>query len=323
MIAVQLPDGAALGRTVNSLNEATKIALATPGVKQVITIAGISVLDNSATLSNAGVNYVIFDDWDKRAKAKGQDLVSLLTGLQRKIESISDGRAFVLVPPPIQGIGNAGGFQMQVQLLGGSFNYTKLNDATQAVVNTAKANPQMQRILTTFRPDAPHVGLTVDRVQAETLQVPVGDVFSALTSYVGSTYINQFNKFGLSLQVYAQADSQFRLQPDDLLNMYVRSQDGNMVPIGTLAHLGPLTAPSLITLYNLYPSATIIGSPAKGFSSGQAMASMEAYCRQDAAKRRRLRMDRHVLSGKGHRQSALLGLCPVGAACLSRPCRAI
>ena len=103
MIAVQLPDGAALGRTVNSLNEATKIALATPGVKQVITIAGISVLDNSATLSNAGVNYVIFDDWDKRAKAKGQDLVSLLTGLQKKIDSISDGRAFVLVPPPIQG----------------------------------------------------------------------------------------------------------------------------------------------------------------------------------------------------------------------------
>ncbi|MGB6175903.1 MAG: efflux RND transporter permease subunit, partial [Methylocella sp.] len=274
MIAVQLPDGAALGRTVNSLNEATKIALATPGVKQVITIAGISVLDNSATLSNAGVNYVIFDDWDKRAKAKGQDLVSLLTELQKKIESISDGRAFVLVPPPIQGIGNAGGFQMQVQLLGGSFNYTKLNDATQAVVNSAKTNPQMQRIITTFRPDAPHVGLTVDRIQAETLRVPVGDVFSALTSYVGSTYINQFNKFGLSLQVYAQADSQFRLQPDDLLNMYVRSQDGNMVPIGTLAHLRPLTAPSLITLYNLYPSATIIGSPARGFSSGQAMASM-------------------------------------------------
>jgi HAE1 family hydrophobic/amphiphilic exporter-1 len=107
-----------------------------------------------------------------------------------------------------------------------------------------------------------------------TLRVPVGDVFSTLTSYVGSTYINQFNKFGLSLQVYAQADSQFRLQPDDLLNMYVRSQDGNMVPIGTLAHLGPLTAPSLITLYNLYPPATIIGSPAKGFSSSQAMASM-------------------------------------------------
>jgi len=276
MIAVQLPDGAALGRTVNSLNEATKIALATPGVKQVITIAGISVLDNSATLANAGVNYVILDDWKKREKEKGQDLVSLLTGLQKKIQSISDGRAFVLVPPPIQGIGNAGGFQMQTQLLGGSFEYVKLYEVTQAVVKKAAANPQMERVLTTFRPESPHVGLTVDRIQAETLRVSVGDVFDALTSYVGSTYINQFNKFGLSLQVYAQADAKYRLQPDDLLNMYVRSQDGNMVPLATLARLSPLTAPPLISLYNLYPSATIIGTPAKGFSSGQAMADMEA-----------------------------------------------
>ncbi len=275
MIAVQLPDGAALGRTVDSLNETTKMALATPGVKQVITIAGISVLDNSASLANAGVNYVIFDDWSKRDKAKGQDLKSLLLGLQSKIESIPDGRAFVLVPPPIQGIGNAGGIQMQVQLLGGSFNYTKLNEVTDAVIRTAKADPQIERILTTFRPDSPHVGLSIDRTQAETLRVPVGDVLSALTSYVGSTYVNQFNKFGLSLQVYVQADAQYRLQPDDLLNMYVRSQDGNMVPIGTLATLAPLTAPPLISLYNLYPSATILGSPAKGFSSGQAMAAME------------------------------------------------
>ncbi|MGH6936543.1 MAG: efflux RND transporter permease subunit, partial [Methylocella sp.] len=216
-----------------------------------------------------------FDDWSKRDKAKGQDLKSLLLGLQSKIESIPDGRAFVLVPPPIQGIGNAGGIQMQVQLLGGSFNYTKLNEVADAVIRTAKADPQIERILTTFRPDSPHVGLSIDRTQAETLRVPVGDVLSALTSYVGSTYVNQFNKFGLSLQVYVQADAQNRLQPDDLLNMYVRSQDGNMVPIGTLATLAPLTAPPLISLYNLYPSATILGSPAKGFSSGQAMAAME------------------------------------------------
>jgi len=146
MIAVQLPDGAALARTVDSLNETTKIAFATPGVKEVITIAGISVLDNSATLANAGVNYVMFDDWSKREKAKGQDLKSLLLGLQSKIESIPDGRAFVLVPPPIQGIGNAGGFQMQVQLLGGSFNYTKLNEVTESVIQTSKAHPDINRI---------------------------------------------------------------------------------------------------------------------------------------------------------------------------------
>jgi HAE1 family hydrophobic/amphiphilic exporter-1 len=241
----------------------------------VITIAGVSILDNNATLANAGVNYVMMEDWSKRAKAKGQDLLSIAEGLQKRLEAVSDGRAFVVPPPAIQGIGNAGGFQMQTELLGGSFNYQKLSEATNGVINAAKSGDQIQRILTTFSTGAPHVALTVDRVQAESQKVQVGDVFSALTSYVGSSYVNQFNKFGLSLQVYVQADSQFRLQPDDLLNLYVRGQEGNMVPIGTLAHLSPTNAPSLITLYNLYPSAAIIGAPARGFSSGQAMAYME------------------------------------------------
>jgi HAE1 family hydrophobic/amphiphilic exporter-1 len=275
MIAVQLPDGAALGRTTDALKEAGRIALGIPGVKQVITIAGISVLDNSATLANAGVNYVMLEDWSKREKEEGQDLVSILRHLQAKLNNLPDGRANVLVPPPIQGIGNAGGLQMQVELLGGSFNYEKLNELTGEVVRVAAENPGLSRVLTTFRPDSPHVTVTIDRVQAETLRVPVSDVFSALTSYLGSSYVNQFNKFGLSLQVYVQAESEFRLQPDDLLNLYVRSQNGMMVPVGTLASIGPSSAPPLISLYNLYPSATIIGMPARGFSSGQAMTEVE------------------------------------------------
>jgi len=119
----------------------------------------------------------------------------------------------------------------------------------------------------------------VDRDRAQTLRVSVGDVFSTLTSYLGSTYVNQFNKFGLSLQVYVQADSQFRLQPDDLLNLYVRSQDNQMVPIGALAHLSSEIAPSLVTLYNLYPSSTIIGAPARGVSSGQALGALEGIAK--------------------------------------------
>jgi hydrophobic/amphiphilic exporter-1 (mainly G- bacteria), HAE1 family len=274
MIAVQMPDGAALGRTVDVLQETAKIALATPGVKNVVTIAGISILDNSATLSNAGVNYIIFDDWSQREKSKDEALVPMLTALQKKLEHVSEGRAFVVVPPPIQGIGSAGGFQMQLEMLGGSFDYTKLGQAADSTIRAAKETPEIQRIQTTFAPAAPHVALTVDRVQAESMRVPVGDIFSVLTSYVGSTYINQFNKYGLSLQVYAQADSKFRLQPDDLLNLYVRSNNGQMVQLATLAHLAPSTAPSLITLYNLYPSATLLGTPAKDYSSGQAMSTM-------------------------------------------------
>ncbi len=275
MIAVQMQDGAALGRTIDTLKDTAKTALATPGVKTVITIAGISILDNSATLANAGVNYVIFDDWSKREKSKDQALVPLLTGLQKKLETVSEGRAFVVVPPPIQGIGNAGGFQMQLQLLGGSFDYARLGQTTDAMIKTAKASPEIERVQTTFAPSSPHVALSVDRVQAESMRVSVGDVFDVLTTYVGSTYINQFNKYGLSLQVYAQADSKFRLQPDDLLNLYVRSANGNMVQLATLARLAPTTAPSLISLYNLYPSATLIGSPARNYSSGQVMSLME------------------------------------------------
>jgi hydrophobic/amphiphilic exporter-1 (mainly G- bacteria), HAE1 family len=275
MIAAQLPDAASLGRTTAALDNATKLALATPGVDQVIAISGLSALDNFADLANAGVCFVILKPWDERGKAKGTDILSIAEHLQAKLNTAPDGRLFVLAPPPIQGIGNAGGFQMQTLLLGGSFDFQKLSDATEAVVKKANSEPGLQHVLTTFRPGAPQVAVTVDRDRAETLRVSVGDVFSALTSYLGSTYVNQFNKFGLSLQVYTQADSKFRLKPDDLLNLYVRSQDNQMVPIGAVAHLGSTLAPPLITLYNLYPSATVVGAPARGFSSGQSLSTME------------------------------------------------
>ncbi|QGM46602.1 efflux RND transporter permease subunit [Methylocystis heyeri] len=276
MAVAQLPEGASLERTANALSEAAKAALSTPGVKNVITIAGVSVLDNNAVLANAGINYLTLDDWGKREKAKGQDLATLAKTLQKKFEAISDGLAVVVAPPAIQGVGNASGFQMQVNLLGGSFDYAKLGVVSQNLVKNARADASLQRPSTTFQANSPHVELSVDRVQAETVKVSVGDVFSALTSYVGSTYVNQFTKFGQVLQVYVQADSQFRLQPEDLLNMYVRSKDGNMAPIGTLAQLSQSSAPPLITLFNLYPSATITGGPAPGSSSGQAMEEMES-----------------------------------------------
>jgi HAE1 family hydrophobic/amphiphilic exporter-1 len=195
--------------------------------------------------------------------------------LQGALNAAPDGRLFIVPPPPIQGIGNAGGLQMQLLLLGGSSNYKMLDEVTQRLIKEATADPQLEHVLTTFSPGAPHVSVTVDRARAQTLRVSVGDVFSVLSSYLGSTYVNQFNKFGQVFQVYAQAESQFRLQPDDLLNLYVRSQDNQMVPIGAVAHLGEEVGPSLVTLYNLYVSATVIGAPARGVSSGQALTAME------------------------------------------------
>src|SRR5215472_13066268 len=276
IIATVLPDGASLGRTTAALDWGTKIAFDTPGVDKVIAISGQSVLDNFADQPNAGVSFVMLKPWDERSKAKGTNILSIAERLQAGLIAAPDGRLFVLAPPPIQGIGNAGGFQMQLELLGGSSDYQKLDSVSRQLVKEAAGDPQLQRVLTTFSPGAPHVSVTVDRARAETLRVSVGDVFSTLSSYLGSTYVNQFNKFGQVFQVYTQAESQFRLQPDDLLSLYVRSQDNQMVPIGAVAHLGSEVGPSLVTLYNLYPSATVVGGPARGVSSGQALSAMES-----------------------------------------------
>ncbi|MFL5265957.1 MAG: efflux RND transporter permease subunit [Stellaceae bacterium] len=275
MIVAQLPDGAALGRTTASLEQAAKIAQETPGVDRVIAISGLSALDNFADLANAGVSFVVLKPWDQRSKAAGTDILTIAERLQKGLGTLPDGRLTVVPPPPIQGIGNAGGLQMEIELLGGSFDYQKLSDLANKIVDRADKDPQLQHVLTTFSPSAPQVSVTVDRDRIQTLRVSVGDVFSTLSSYLGSTYVNQFNKFGQVFQVYAQADSQFRLQPDDLLNLYVRSQDNQMVPIGAVAHLGSEVAPSVITLYNLYPAATIIGAPARGVSSGQGLDALE------------------------------------------------
>ena len=193
-----------------------------PGVDKVIAISGMSILDNSADLFNAGTAYVTLKPFEERLKAKDQDLISIYTRLQKALAALPDGKPFVLPPPPIQGIGNAGGFQMQVELLGGSTDYTKLGALTNQIVAEAAKDPSLRNVLTTYRTSAPQVTVTVDRDRAETLRVSVGDIFATLTDYVGSTYVNQFNKFGQSFQVYVQAKSQYRQHPEDLLNLYVR-----------------------------------------------------------------------------------------------------
>src|SRR6185437_397703 len=226
-------------------------------------------------LANAGVGYVILKDWGVRGKQKGQDLRSILTHIQAGLEKLKDGVGFVIVPPPIQGIGNSGGFAMQVEQRDGSFDYGKLLTSTQSVVNAANDQSALQHVITSFRTDVPQLRLLIDRTKAETLKVSVGDVFSTLSSYLGSSYVNQFNKFGLALQVYVQSDSPFRLHPEDILKLQVRSSDGNMIPIGALAQIQPVVGPSLVSLYNLYLSSTIVGVPAPGFSSGEAMGLME------------------------------------------------
>ncbi len=275
MVGVQLPDGASLERTVATLDEVTKIVLATPGVQTAVAISGMSILDGSAQLANAGVAYVILKDWSVRDKEKGQDLRSIVLHIARNLATLQDGRAFPLVPPPIQGIGNSGGFQMQIEQRDGSFDLAKLQTTAQTMLEQAATQSSIANLISSYRAGAPNIRIDVDRSKAETLKVNVGDVFQTLSSYLGSTYVNRFNKFGLSLQVYVQSDSEYRAHPEDILKLNVKSTEGKMVPIGALATLQPATGAPIISLYNLYPSAAVVGSPAPGFSSGQAMELMD------------------------------------------------
>lgn len=273
LAAVQLPDGASLDRTQKVMDQVSTISGKTPGVAHVLAISGISALDNSASLANAGVAYLVLKDWSERGA--GEDLRSLVIGLNQSLAAVSDARIAVLPPPPIQGIGNAAGFAMQVELRDGSSDFNKLQAVTNAIVANAQTQSSLQRVSSPFRSMVPQFDVEVDRVKIQTLHVSTDQVFSALSAYLGSIFVSQFNKFGRTFQIYAQADSQFRLRPRDIENLMVRNQQGDMIPLGTVAKITPTVGPSLISLYNLYPSSTVIGLPAQGFSSGQSMALME------------------------------------------------
>jgi HAE1 family hydrophobic/amphiphilic exporter-1 len=273
LASVQLPDGAALGRTQETLKQISKIAKATPGVDQVVTIAGISALDNNSSLANAGVAYIILKDWSLRGK--GEDLASLYATLNASLSDMADGRVLVLPPPPIQGIGNAAGFTMQVELRDGSFDLAKLQGSANAMVKTAETQSGIQRVSATFRANVPQYTVNIDREKVQNLGLTTDAVFQTLAGYLGSSYVSQFNKFGRVFQIYVQGDSQFRRSPEDIGSLTVRNQNGDMIPLGTLLTVTPSIGPSLISLYNLYPSASIIGVQASDFSSGQAIKLME------------------------------------------------
>jgi HAE1 family hydrophobic/amphiphilic exporter-1 len=275
IVSAQLPDGAAKERTDAVMQQIASIAGKVPGVDHVVTVSGVSILDNFASLSNAGVGFVVLNDWGDRLKQKGQDLRSIIQTLNQSLHAITQAVAFALPPPPIQGIGNVGGFTMQVEIRNGDFDYTLLQSLAQAVIRAGNAQSALQRLSTTFRVGAPQLNVLVDRTKAETLGITVGNVFSALSTYVGSDYAAQFNKFGHVFQVYTQALPDYRATADDIRNLKVKAGNGTMTPIGTVVDIKKIPGPLLISLYNLYPSATIVGSAAPGFSSGESLDIMD------------------------------------------------
>ena len=268
-----MPEGSSLKRTTAALDEVAEKVRKQPGVDRVVTIAGLSALDDNASLANAGVAYVILTDWSKRGE--GEDLLALYRALLQRTTRLNDGLALVIPPPPIQGIGNVSGATMKVELRDGSFDYAKLERLGRAIAERAGQQSMFQVTRNSFRADAPQLAVTFERAKAETVGVPLGTALDTLSSYIGASYIGQFNKLGRVFQVYVQADAEARLRPEALKTLTVRNSSGDMVPLGTLATIETAAGPSLISLYNLYPAATVVANTARGYSSGQGLAILE------------------------------------------------
>lgn len=278
ILNVLLPDGSTLGRTEAVLDELSKEVSKIGGIENVIAIDGVSLLDNNSSLANAGVLYVMFKDWSVRGK--GEDLLSLYTKLNEIAAKTVNSKVLVVVPPPIQGLGLSGGFQMQVEEQDGTFDYHKLQDVTDRLIDDGNNKPELQKLMTSFRSSVPQVLAPINRTKAESLGVTLGDAFDTLQTYLGSSYVNLFAKFGQVFQVYVQADAPSRMTMDDVRNFYVKNQSGEMVPLGTLTDINAAVGPALISLYNLYPSSSINGMAAAGFSSGQAIDSLEQLAKK-------------------------------------------
>ena len=271
IIVTKLPDGASQPRVVNIAKAQDAILKKTPGVSAWVTIGGLSVLDN-ANVSNIFTTFIVYDDWSKRGADLSQD--KIVASLRRDLSSIEEAISIVLVPPPIRGLGQGGGFQMMVEDRQ-SLGLAELQKAVDEVIRAGNSQSGLRNLISTFNARSPQLFLEIDRTKVESLNIPLNNVFSALQTYLGSTFVNLFNKFNQVFQVYVQADAPFRVQPEDIKSFYVRNGQGEMVPLGALLQVKRTLGSELVTRYNLYPSAQIYGVAARGFSSGQAISLME------------------------------------------------
>ncbi len=275
MVFAKLPDGASQPRVREVSKKVDGILKKTPGIKGWVTIGGYSVLDG-ANAPNVFTKFLIYDNWGKRGTELSQE--KIVANLRRSLYSVEEAFLGVLIPPPISGLGQSGGFQMMVEDRG-SLGLEELEKVVMELLRAANAQPGLRNVATTFTASTPQLFLDIDRTKAESLNVPLNDVFSTLQAYLGSAYVNLFNKYNQVFQVYIQADAPYRLKTEDIMGLYVRNQDGNMVPLGTLMDARMIESSEIVNMYQLYPAAAVFGGAAPGFSSGQALDLMEQVAR--------------------------------------------
>jgi HAE1 family hydrophobic/amphiphilic exporter-1 len=267
----RLPDAASQPRSREVSEQIDAILKKTPGVSSWVTIGGFSLLD-SANVSNISTTFIVYEPWSKRSAEESQE--KIVSGLNRKLASLPDTIAFVLVPPSIRGLGQAGGFQLMLEDRRG-LGLAELDKVAKELIQSGNSQSGLRGLTTTFSAGSPQIYLAIDRTKAESLQVPLSSVFGTLQSYLGSSFTNLFNKFNQVFQVYIQADAPFRLGREDIKNLYARNLKNQMVPLGTLLEVQRTIGAELVTRYNLYPAAAIFGNAAPGFSSGQALNLVE------------------------------------------------
>ena len=277
MVHVQLPDAASQERTNEVLDRIDAVVGDTPGVADWVIFGGYNLIDGSAS-SNAAIVFVTLDPWEERDEPELRQ-EAIMASLQGGFLQIQDAIIYAFLPPAISGLGVAGGFQIQIEDRGG-VGLDELDAMVREIIQDGNAQSGLTGLNTTFRVDVPQLFAEVDRTKAKTLDIPLDEVFGTLQAYLGSAYVNDFNKFGRTWQVKVQADNQYRIKPDDIRSLEVRNARGEMVPLGTLIDVDRIVGPQSILRYNLYPTASITGEAAPGFSSGQAINLMEQLASQ-------------------------------------------
>ncbi|MNR99997.1 MULTISPECIES: efflux RND transporter permease subunit [unclassified Brevundimonas] len=268
----QLPTGASLDRTEAVVKRMSDTAMAEPGVQSVVAFPGLSP-NGGANLPNSALMFIMLDDFDERTTSE-LSANAIAGKLMGKFSQIPDGFVGVFPPPPVPGLGALGGFKLQIEDRAG-LGYQALAQAQGAVMAKAMQAPELVGMLASFQTNAPQVQVNVDRVKAKAQGVDLSAVFETMQINLGSVYVNDFNRFGRTYRVMVQADAPFREQAEDIGLLKVRNAAGEMIPLSALVTVTRSTGPDRVMHYNGYPSADISGSPAPGYSSGQATAAIE------------------------------------------------
>jgi HAE1 family hydrophobic/amphiphilic exporter-1 len=271
LVNVQMPDGATLNRTYETVQRAGRLIGETEGVLAWGALVGYSIID--AARSNLATIFVPLKPWDERL-AKGRSREVIMKELSGKFRNIYDGIVFTYTLPPVIGLGTGGGFEMQL-LDKGDLGFQSLEQSGMELAQEASQQPALTSVFATFRSTYPNIYIDIDRTKALALKIPLQNVFNTLQTYLGSAYVNDFNKFSRTWQVRVQGDSMFRRTPEDISQLFMRNNDGKMIPLGTLINARYEVGPMRVDRYNLFPTAKILGENAAGYSSGQALDTME------------------------------------------------